>query len=88
LRWHSRGIVYTQEITAACCKSGSFRRGLAFEKLPSLLQHELEKVTTPSEGKKIKLNTVPLNWKEVYYASCPLVSASNVDQELGWTKAK
>jgi hypothetical protein len=88
LRWHSRGIVYTQEITAACCKSGSFRRGLAFEKLPSLLQHELEKVTTPSEGKKIKLNTVPLNWKEVYYASCLLVSASNVDQELGWTKAK
>ena len=23
--------------------------------------------------------TVPLNWKEVYYTNCPLVSASNVD---------
>jgi ABC-type nitrate/sulfonate/bicarbonate transport system substrate-binding protein len=33
-----------------------------------------------------KLKTVPLNWNEVYYTNCPLVSASNVDQELGWTK--
>ena len=33
-----------------------------------------------------RLKTVPLNWKEVYYTNCPLVSASNVDQELGWTK--
>jgi ABC-type nitrate/sulfonate/bicarbonate transport system substrate-binding protein len=36
------------------------------------------------DGKKF--STVPLNWKEVYYTNCPLVSASNVDQELGWTK--
>ena len=35
---------------------------------------------------KIKLSTVPLNWKEVWYTNCPLVSASNVDQELGWTR--
>jgi ABC-type nitrate/sulfonate/bicarbonate transport system substrate-binding protein len=33
-----------------------------------------------------KLKTVPLDWEEVYYTNCPLVSASNVDQELGWTK--
>jgi len=38
-----------------------------------------------AEAKK-KLSTVPLDWKEVYYTNCPLVSASNVDQELGWTK--
>ena len=31
-------------------------------------------------------DTVPLDWNEVYYTNCPLVSASNVDQELGWTK--
>jgi ABC-type nitrate/sulfonate/bicarbonate transport system substrate-binding protein len=31
-------------------------------------------------------DTVPLNWKEVYYTNCPLVSASNVDQELGWSR--
>ena len=30
--------------------------------------------------------TVPLDWSEVYYTNCPLVSASNVDQELGWTR--
>ena len=42
-----------------------------------------------AEAKKLgKLETVPLNWKEVYYTNCPLVSASNVDQELGWTKAE
>jgi ABC-type nitrate/sulfonate/bicarbonate transport system substrate-binding protein len=33
-----------------------------------------------------KYRTVPLDWNEVYYTNCPLVSASNVDQELGWTK--
>ena len=33
-----------------------------------------------------KLNTVKLNWKEVWYTNCPLISASNVDQELGWTR--
>ncbi len=31
-------------------------------------------------------STVPLNWNEVYYTNCPLISASNVDQELGWTR--
>ena len=36
-------------------------------------------VTQPAK----KLSTVPLDWKEVYYTNCPLVSASNVDQELG-----
>ncbi|MBK6724685.1 MAG: hypothetical protein IPG58_15885 [Acidobacteria bacterium] len=33
-----------------------------------------------------ELNVVPLNWKEVYYTNCPLVSASNVDEGLGLTK--
>jgi ABC-type nitrate/sulfonate/bicarbonate transport system substrate-binding protein len=33
-----------------------------------------------------KLNVAPLNWKEVWYTNCPLISASNVDQELGWTR--
>ena len=32
------------------------------------------------------MNTVKLDWKEVYYTNCPLISASNVDQELGWTR--
>ena len=33
-----------------------------------------------------KLNTVKLDWKEVWYTNCPLISAANVDQELGWTR--
>ena len=33
-----------------------------------------------------KLNTVKLDWKEVYYTNCPLVSASNVDEGVGLTK--
>lgn len=33
-----------------------------------------------------KGKTIPLDWSEVYYTNCPLVSASNVDQELGWTR--
>jgi ABC-type nitrate/sulfonate/bicarbonate transport system substrate-binding protein len=30
--------------------------------------------------------TVPLRWDEVYYTNCPMVSANNVDQELGWCR--
>jgi ABC-type nitrate/sulfonate/bicarbonate transport system substrate-binding protein len=30
--------------------------------------------------------TVPLDWSEVYYTNCPMVSASNIDQELGWAR--
>ena len=29
---------------------------------------------------------VPLNWKEVWFTNCPMVSANNVDQELGWCR--
>ena len=31
-------------------------------------------------------STVALDWNEVYWTNCPLVSASNIDQELGWTR--
>ena len=33
-----------------------------------------------------QLSTVPLRWDEVYFTNCPMVSANNVDQELGWCK--
>lgn len=42
--------------------------------------------TSPTVKAPDKFSTVPLNWKEVWYTNCPLVSASNVDQELGWTR--
>ena len=31
------------------------------------------------------LSTVPLNWKEVWWTNCASISASNIDQDLGWT---
>jgi ABC-type nitrate/sulfonate/bicarbonate transport system substrate-binding protein len=40
--------------------------------------------TMEMQGKT--LHTVDLDWSEVYYTNCPLVSASNVDQELGWVR--
>jgi ABC-type nitrate/sulfonate/bicarbonate transport system substrate-binding protein len=46
-------------------------------------------MSTVLEGPKTEVRkggTVPLDWNEVYYTNCPLVSASNVDQELGWTR--
>ncbi len=33
-----------------------------------------------------QLSTVPLCWDEVYFTNCPMVSANNIDQELGWCK--
>jgi hypothetical protein len=33
-----------------------------------------------------KLSTVDLDWNEVYFTNCPLMSASNNDQALGWTR--
>ena len=27
-----------------------------------------------------------LDWNEVFFTNCPMVSANNVDQELGWCK--
>ena len=30
--------------------------------------------------------TVPLDWKEVWFTNCPMVSANNIDQELGWCR--
>jgi len=30
--------------------------------------------------------SVDVDWNELYYTNCPLVSPSNVDQEIGWVK--
>ena len=47
------------------------------------MANEKVKVTT---FENTKLSVRKLDWKEVYYTNCPLISASNVDQELGWTR--
>ena len=33
-----------------------------------------------------KFSTAPLDWKQVWYTNCPVMSASNVDEALGWTR--
>ena len=53
--------------------------------LGALAAGDIEAASKDAGGGKTA-TTVPLNWKEVYYTNCPLISASNVDQELGWTK--
>jgi ABC-type nitrate/sulfonate/bicarbonate transport system substrate-binding protein len=40
--------------------------------------------TMTIKGKEMR--SVEVDWKEFYYTNCPLVSASNVDQEIGWVR--
>ena len=47
---------------------------------------DLSKAIKTTTFENTKLNTVKLDWKEVYYTNCPLVSASNVDEGVGLTK--
>jgi ABC-type nitrate/sulfonate/bicarbonate transport system substrate-binding protein len=47
------------------------------------MENKEVKVTT---YENTKLNVVKLDWKEVYYTNCPLVSASNIDEGLGYTR--
>ena len=69
---------------AGRAEAGRYARVIACP--PGGLTRKDEAMTTATMEEKKKLSTVPLTWKEVYYTNCPLVSASNVDQELGWTK--
>ena len=40
--------------------------------------------TMTIKGKTMR--SVDVDWKEFYYTNCPLMSPSNVDQEIGWVK--
>ena len=40
--------------------------------------------TMTIKGKTMR--SVAVDSKEFYYTNCPLVSASNVDQEIGWVR--
>lgn len=40
--------------------------------------------TMTIKGKTMR--SVDMDWSEFYYTNCPLVSPSNVDQEIGWVK--
>jgi len=40
--------------------------------------------TMTIKGKEMR--SVEVDWKDFYYTNCPLISPSNVDQEIGWVK--
>jgi ABC-type nitrate/sulfonate/bicarbonate transport system substrate-binding protein len=40
--------------------------------------------TMTIKGKEMR--SVEVDWNDFYYTNCPLVSASNVDQEIGWVR--
>jgi ABC-type nitrate/sulfonate/bicarbonate transport system substrate-binding protein len=40
--------------------------------------------TMTIKGKEMR--SVDVDWKDFYYTNCPLISPSNVDQEIGWVK--
>src|SRR5208337_1180296 len=45
-----------------------------------------ERPMTATDAPARVATTVPLRWDEVYFTNCPMVSANNVDQELGWCR--
>ena len=77
---YSKSIFSRREALLA---AGTMAAGAALGIVPSGPAHAAA-VTPPAGGRKG--GTVPLNWKEVYFTNCPMVSANNIDQELGWCK--
>jgi ABC-type nitrate/sulfonate/bicarbonate transport system substrate-binding protein len=72
----------------ALITAGTIAAGAALAAVGTTAQAQVPEKPSASPAVKApdKFSTVPLNWKEVWYTNCPLVSASNVDQELGWTR--
>jgi ABC-type nitrate/sulfonate/bicarbonate transport system substrate-binding protein len=57
---------------------------VAYISIHSTPKEQYEMATMTIKGKTMK--SVDVDWNEFYYTNCPLVSASNVDQEIGWVK--
>ena len=66
----------TAAVAAGAAMTGVAGTVHAADDLPRAVKKEVDGKMT---------STISLDWKEVYYTNCPLISASNVDQELGWT---
>lgn len=86
-----RDFMQSAAVLAAAGVVGSTATASANETIVAKSKGKMS-VAPGREGVKVttmentKMTTVPLDWKEVYYTNCPLISASNVDQELGWTR--
>ena len=67
-------------------------RGMSGEESRSASHVDVQSEICPSTRRRTMTTDfrpgdhVPLDWSEFYYTNCPLVSASNVDQELGWVR--
>ena len=48
-------------------------------------EHSCDRYHGDARAERVS-TTVPLNWKEVWFTNCPMVSANNVDQEMGWCR--
>ena len=77
---YSKSIFSRREALLA---AGTMAAGAALGIVPSGPAHAAA-VTPPAGGRKG--GTVPLNWNEVFFTNCRMVSANNIDQELGWCK--
>ena len=50
------------------------------------MNSENRNIESASGERKRVSTTAPLDWSEVYFTNCPMVSANNIDQELQWCK--
>jgi ABC-type nitrate/sulfonate/bicarbonate transport system substrate-binding protein len=66
--------------------AGSIAAGAALATAGAVAQGAGASDNGEAAGSRKKGGAVPLNWKEVYFTNCPMVSANNIDQELGWCK--
>ena len=62
---------------AALASGGVVNSAMAAEKGSRAVKKEVNGIMT---------STIDLDWKEVYFTNCAMVSANNIDQELGWCK--
>ena len=66
--------------------AGSAAAGAALASIGTLAQAAGDESKRETKKAGRVSTTVPLNWKEVWYTNCPMISANNVDQELGWCR--
>jgi len=74
-----KGITRREALLAA----GTMAAGLPSHRSSGAQAQAQAATTAPSGGER---RHGGLNWKEVYFTNCPMVSANNIDQELGWCK--
>ncbi len=85
------GVTMEQALTAITTASKDKATAKASAKKPAAKKAPAKKDVPKStavinivDGQK--LSTAKLDWKQVWFTNCPMVSANNIDQELGWCR--